>query len=88
MTRLDLLDGSGIYKRDAILGPFNEDRDVPTPVAPQIEEVRAIRGFDGEIYVNVNDLAIGMKKVAFKTNCMSASVIRFIEIINQHLQGD
>ena len=83
------LDGGGIYRQDHILGI---ERDVPLrqrePLAPQIEEVRAIRYTDGETYVNVNDLAKGMKKIAFNTNCTSMSVLRFINVVNQHLQGD
>jgi len=81
------LDGAGIYRQDAILGPFPETEPKDKPLAPQIEEVRAIRGADGETYVNVNDLADGMKKIAFNSSCTSLSVLRFISIVNQHLQG-
>lgn len=79
------LDGSGIYRQDAILGPFDEDKDVGTVIAPQIEEVRAVR-YDGETYVNVNDLEIAMLMVAFRT-FPTLSMLNFIKTMMANLQG-
>ena len=56
-----LTDGSGIYRQDAILGPFHEDKDGKEVFVPQIEEIRAIRGADGETYYNARDLTIAMR---------------------------
>ena len=57
------------------------------PRAYQIDEVRAIRGFDGETYVNVNDLAMAMKMVSYRT-FPTLSVMNFINNMNYNLQGD
>ena len=47
---------------------------------PQIEEIRLIRGADGEDYVNVNDLYTMMKIMACKL-FPSLSVMLFIKAV-------
>lgn len=86
MTRINL-DGSGLYNREYLLDIGEEHfKSEMKTFAPQIEEVRAIRGFDGETYVNVNDLAIAMRMVAFNT-FPTLSVLNFINNMNYSLQG-
>jgi hypothetical protein len=80
-------DGSGIYKRDSVLGPFDE----PTPktakevIVPQIEEIRAIRGADGEDYINLKDLTMMMNQERFRPMFMSLSVYSFTKHIIKQL---
>ncbi len=75
------LDGSGVYRQDAILGPFNEDRDSKEVFVPQIEEIRAVRGEDGETYINAKDMIIAMNQVAMTMPLPTLSVLRFIRIV-------
>ncbi len=77
----NIMDGSGVYCQDAILGPFNEDRDSKEVFVPQIEEIRAIRGYDGEDYINIKDLGIMMNQVAMNMPLPTLSVLRFIRIV-------
>lgn len=86
--RLDL-DGSGVYNREHILGlevdPTRicvDDVDVP-----QIEEIRLIRGADGEDYVNVNDLHSMMRYLVFKLFPSLSSVLLVKRVINE-LKGE
>lgn len=75
------LDGSGVYRQDAILGPLREDRDSKEVFVPQIEEIRAVRGEDGETYINAKDMIIAMNQVAMTMPLPTLSVLRFIKII-------
>lgn len=75
------LDGSGVYRQDAILGPFDEDMDSKEVFVPQIEEIRAVRGEDGETYINAKDMIIAMNQVAMTMPLPTLSVLRFIKII-------
>ena len=78
----NIVDGGGVYRQDAILGPFDEDRgELEEVVVPQIEEIRAIRGEDGEIYYNAKDLVIAMNQVAMNMPLPTLSVLRFIRMI-------
>lgn len=86
--RLDL-DGAGLYNREYIkdIGEEHYESETETKShAPQIEEVRAIRGYDGETYVNVKDLEIAMLMVAFRT-FPTLSILKFINTMNHNLQG-
>jgi len=78
----NILDGGGVYKRDHILGiELDPTRiNVDEFVVPQIEEIRLIRGADGEDYVNVNDLYTMMKIMACKL-FPSLSVMLFIKAV-------
>ena len=75
----NVIDGGGIYRQDAILGPFNEDKVSKDIFVPQIEEIRAIRGVDGETYYNAKDLTIAMTQVAFDMPLPTISVLEFIK---------
>ncbi len=46
---------------------------------PQIEEIRMIRGADGEDYINVSDMNIAMKQMAFNMPVPTLSVLSFIK---------
>jgi hypothetical protein len=83
------LDGAGIYSRDHILG-IEHDVDFTTtkPRVPQIEEIRALRGFDGETYINLNDLSVMMRLLSHRPRFCSASVFGFIKTIIHELRGD
>lgn len=82
------LDGAGLYSRDRILGI---EHDVPitktkTPV-PHIEEIRALRGHDGETYINLNDLSVMMRQLSRRPRFCSISVMGFIKTVINELQG-
>ena len=64
---VDITDGRGIYRQDAILGPFDEDKCTSITCVPQIEEIRAVE-HDGEIYYSGKDLVMAMKDHAHRTN--------------------
>ena len=72
-------DGSGIYRQDAILGPFDKDKVSGKVLVPQIEEIRMIRGKDDEDYLNVKDMTIAMTQVAFNMPLPTISVLEFIK---------
>jgi hypothetical protein len=83
-----ITDGSGLYSQDHILGPFNEDKDVVLKRrVPQIEEIRMLRGADGEDYVNVKDLEKMMWRSKYIPYFTSLSVCMFIKFILKHLKG-
>jgi len=81
--RNNILDGSGIYRQDAILGPFEEGWDGKNVVIPHIEEIRAIKGADGEDYINLNDLSVMMHMEKFRF--ASISVFLFVKTIIEEL---
>lgn len=88
MHRENWLDGSGVYRRDHILG-IEQDVELTktkSPV-PHIEEIRALRGYDGETYVNLNDLSVMMRILARRPRFCSISVMGFIKTIITELQG-
>ena len=63
---VDILDGGGVYRREHILGLVDKFIKQSRVVnVPQIEEIRAIRGADGEDYINLNDLAVMMEMVQY-----------------------
>lgn len=72
------LNGSGIYSQDAIIGPFPESDNISKVLVHQIDEIRAIRGEDGETYYNAKDLTVAMKQVAFSMTIPTLSVLSFI----------
>jgi len=74
-----LIDGSGIYRQDAVLGPFYKDKVSRKVFVPQIEEIRAILGEDGETYYNAKDLTIAMRQVAYNQPLPTLSVLEFIK---------
>ena len=76
------LDGSGVYRHDAILGPFDKPADTSEVFVPQIEEIRLIRGPGGEDYVNVNDLGKMMKILAYKFFSSLSSFLLIKAVIN------
>jgi len=76
---MDITDGSGIYRREAILGLVDEPVPNKELFTPQIEEIRMIRGADGEDYINVKDMTMAMKQVAFKMPLPTLSVLAFIK---------
>jgi hypothetical protein len=47
-------------------------------LVPQIEEIRMIRGTDGEDYINVSDMTKAMKVVAMNMPTPTLSVLAFI----------
>jgi len=49
-----------------------------TDLVPQIEEIRAIIGENGEEYVNVKDMTMAMNQVAFNMPVPTLSVLSFI----------
>lgn len=55
-------------------------KNVGDVIVPQIEEIRLIRGFDGEDYVNINDLYTMMKIIAYRL-FPSLSVLLFIKAV-------
>ena len=57
---MNILDGSGVYRQDSILGPSDLDKGTGQALVPQIEEIRVI-DHEGELYVNAKDLTIAMK---------------------------
>lgn len=88
MPRENWLDGSGVYRRDHILGiELDVEHSTRQPRVPQIEEIRAIIGYDGETYVNVNDLGIMMRILSFRPRFASMSVFGFIKTVIRELQG-
>lgn len=83
-----ITDGSGLYSQDHILGPFDEDKNVALKHrVPQIEEIRMLRGADGEDYVNLRDLEKMMWKAKYVPHFTSLSVCMFIKFIIKHLKG-
>lgn len=78
----ETLDGGGIYKRDHILGIELDPTRIKVDEVdvPQIEEIRLIRGVDGEDYVNVNDLYTMMKILAYQL-FPSLSVLLFVKAV-------
>ena len=71
----------GIY--DRLVEEPTVERKVKAFV-PQIEEIRVMIGKDGEEYINVKDLIIAMKMIAF--NLMpTMSVLAFIRRITIEL---
>ena len=89
MTRDTGLDGAGIYSRDHILGIEHDTPKSSTKtLVPQIEEIRALRGADGETYVNLNDLSVMMGILARRPRFCSMSVWGFIKQVIYELQGD
>ena len=74
-----ITDGGGIYRQDAILGPFDKGKVSRKVFVPHIEEIRAILGEDGETYYNAKDLAIAMKQIAFSMPLPTLSVFEFIK---------
>lgn len=88
MTRNNWLDGSGVYRHDHILGIEQDVELTKTKtLVPQIEEIRALRGFDGETYVNLNDLSAMMRQLSRKPRFTSISVMGFIKTVINELQG-
>ena len=89
---MDYLDGSGVYRHDAILGKEMDTKHTTKTRAPQIEEVRAIIGEDGETYINAKDALLAMKKTAYLT-FPTLSVFNFIRcfmitlITTSYVQG-
>ena len=76
-----ITDGSGIYRQDAILGiEVDKDKTPAEIYAPHIEELRMIRGEDGEDYINVHDMTTAMKVVAMSMPLPTLSVLAFIKI--------
>lgn len=82
---MDYTDGSGIYKRDSVLGPFDEPTPKKKVIVPQIEEIKAIRGADGEDYININDLGVMMDMMKFEPGFASLSVFLFVKTIIKQL---
>jgi len=55
-------------------------KNVDDVIVPRIEDIRLIRGFDGEDYVNINDLYTIMKIIAYRL-FPSLSVILFVKAV-------
>jgi hypothetical protein len=77
------LDGSGVYRQDAILGPFPEPANTSEVCVPHIEEIRAVE-HDGETYFNAKDLAIAMKMMQYKVY-PTLSVFHFVKMFTFQL---
>jgi hypothetical protein len=72
-------DGAGIYRQDAILGPFPEPTCIYSDACvPQIEEIRVIIGEDGEEYINAKDMTVAMTQIAWSMATPTAGVLSFV----------
>lgn len=55
---------------------------------PQIEEIRALIGPDGEAYINLDDLSAMMRQLGGKTKYLTMSTQVFIKEVIFNLGGD